>query len=245
MKYLGITGFTRKEEVEEILSALPATTPPTSIMIGVLASQKTLYGGRNKYPNRYPCVTDIASIFCRDKRALNLIHYHTPAKDNDLLAELETLKGFGGPLMHGFQLNIAWPNPLTVEKYVQKYPFQKIVLQVGANAMQLVEHDPDELARRLKAYDGLISSVLLDMSGGRGEILDPAQLGDFLDRLNGFSIAVAGGLCTEHLPVIRPLLEQHPHLSIDAEGKLRDEHDVLDLTETKAYALDGLKLLYP
>lgn len=58
--YVGITGFMNRAEVDACLSALPKNM---TLMCGVLVSQKTLRGERNKWHRRYPRIEDIAGIF--------------------------------------------------------------------------------------------------------------------------------------------------------------------------------------
>lgn len=91
--YIGITGFMSSDEVRLILDTFIKSRPwvrnsfgqtvfrgknDRILMVGVLASMKTLYGKTNKWPNRYPKIEDIKNIFlCNSKHLLNLIHYGT------------------------------------------------------------------------------------------------------------------------------------------------------------------------
>ncbi|MDI6734376.1 MAG: hypothetical protein QMD50_02710 [Patescibacteria group bacterium] len=49
------------------------------------------------------------------------------------------------------------------------------------------------------------------------------------------NFTVAGGLQAKNLDLLKPLIKEFPELSIDAEGKLRDEKDKLDFIAVKKY----------
>ena len=74
--YVGVTGFMSRTEVSEALAMVPQGST-RRLMVGVLASSKTLAGQHNKWPGRYPKREAIASILTNDARALNLVHYST------------------------------------------------------------------------------------------------------------------------------------------------------------------------
>lgn len=130
--YIGITGFMSRDEVEEVLTVFPENST-RKLMVGVLASEKTLHGPTNKWPNRYP-----------DR-----------------------------------------------------------------------SFDTDKTREYLRALEDM------DLDIGLG---------------------VAGGLSAETLHLVEPLIEEFPDLSIDAEGRLRDESDKLDLTAAKRYAVKSLDM---
>ena len=100
--YIGITGFTTRAEVVRIISEIPRMSDRL-LMVGVLASLKTLNGRTNKYPDRYPRVSKISEIFSdNDQAVLNLIHYNTDeaeSLDQQLLKAID----LGGKNLHGFQ----------------------------------------------------------------------------------------------------------------------------------------------
>ena len=56
----------------------------------------------------------------------------------------------------------------------------------------------------------------------------------------GVGLGVAGGLCAERLYLLDGLLDEFPNLSIDAEGRLRDANDQLDLSAAKDYVLGAI-----
>lgn len=245
--YIGITGFMSRSDAEAVLEILP---PDSSrlLMVGVLASQKTvLLDQQNKWPNRYPKKGNLATIFPSHPAALNLIHFNT--KEPETLArQLVQVTEFGGPRLHGFQLNIAWPSPAALEEYHKAYPLVQIVLQIGNHAFEAVEHSPEKLAERVATeYGELVDYLLLDPSGGYGKPFDTERARGYLRALREkdvkIGLGVAGGLDPGTLAeLLEPLVEEFPDISIDAEGRLRDGNDMLDLERAKAYVAGALKL---
>jgi len=236
--YIGITGFMSRSEVESILEIMP-THAKRLLMVGVLVSWKTIRGIANKYPNRYPVPHKIAEIFPNNDSALNLIHYNTDEKET-LCEQLVALTdSWGGMNLHGYQLNIAWPDPRAIEKYRHVFPDKQIVLQIGKHAFQMIDHSPEQLSAKVKEYDGLIHYVLLDPSGGHGELLDVEKARQYLDALTetkmDIGLGVAGGLSPMTLNHIVPLIQDFPNLSIDAEGRLRDTSDNLHISIALEY----------
>lgn len=235
--YIGITGFVSGNEVDFILGHPPRNSNRL-IMIGVLASLKTLRGFQNKLPNRYPRADRIFSIFSNYDLALNLIHYSTGEPDT-LLEQLVTITTLAGGNLHGFQLNIAWPPQKVLSEYRKLYPSKQFVLQVGGHAFERVNHSPEQLAARVAEYDGVAEYVLLDPSGGYGKPLDPDRARDYLVALKAQNLemgfGVAGGLSPSTLNLVEPLTKEFPYLSIDAEGRLRTPEDRLDLSISSEY----------
>ena len=148
--YIGVTGFMSALEVEAVLSAVP-TDKKYLLMVGVLASNKTLAGGPGKWPGRYPSAEKIRDIFVIAPKTLNLIHYATYDRVN-LSAQLEELAAVGGPFLNGFQLNVCWPNPFDLEVIARRN--LRIVLQIGAKALEQSSSSAG-FREILGAYDGL------------------------------------------------------------------------------------------
>ncbi len=245
--YIGVTGFMDAKEVEEIISEVPPDSK-YDLMVGVLASQKTMAGEKNKWPNRYPAPEKIRDIFIGDLFALSLVHYNTKNQDS-LLDQLLRINAIAGPFFQGFQLNLAWPNPRIIEAYTNICsPGQRIVLQIGSGAFQMMENSPAKLAKKVKEYDVIVDYVLLDPSGGYGIPLVAEEIRPFLAELHSthfgrMRFGIAGGLSSLTMHLIEPLIAEFPGLSIDAEGRLRDQNDNLNLVTTKAYVREALKML--
>jgi len=245
--YIGITGFTARSQINAVLAdGLPAVSDQL-VMVGLLISSRTMRGETNKWPNRYPKPGDLEHVFVNDKRLLNLIHFNTNIKDLPVLLDhMRVAQELAGPACNGFQLNIAWPDPEVLEKY-KRAPGDNntIVLQCGSKAMAEAG-DVFRLATRLHKYDGLADYVLIDPSGGLGKDFNYADMYATLETLfcdapQTMGIGIAGGLSPDNLDRLRPLLEEF-EFSIDAEGKLRDKDDHLDITVASSYLREAAQL---
>ncbi len=244
--YIGITGFMQRSEVQEILSVVPPKSL-SKVMIGVLASSKTILGLPNKWPNRYPKPEALGEIFVDHRSALNLVHFNTKEPEQ-LYSQLLRTRELAGPNCHGFQLNIEWPDPAVLERLLNEPNPPAIVLQVGASAFESVQESPILLAQRIAhQYDHLIDYVLFDPSGGYGMPFDPEVAMHCFREFKKFGlsagIGVAGGLSPATLHLLAPLLEYYPYISIDAEGRLRDESDSLKIALSQRYLTAAFALL--
>lgn len=230
MRYTGITGFVTRAEVDACLAALPEGL---TLMCGVLVSEKTLRGERNRWHRRYPSVEDIAGIFSDDPRCLNLIHYCSDKPPSE--ATIQRLWELGCPDVHGFQFNGAWPVP----KVLATNGGIDVVLQLRPQGA------PTDIMDRLRAAVDAMPEcrvhVLIDGSGGRGIPMDP-DIADAWGMMiggcfgNGIGLGFAGGLDAETLPRIADEVRTWG-ASIDAEGRLRDgdEGGTLNLDRARAY----------
>ena len=240
--YIGITGFTTRAEVDAVTAALPES-PSRLLMCGVLLSNALLSGESSDAPNRCPRPDAIAGIFSDDSRCVNLVHYRPRAGVN-LADALARASETGGPNCHGVQINatrgVPWPDPAALVEYRERCRPQRVVLQAGREAMASVDGDPARLAKRCAEYVGIVTDVLVDASEGLGLPLDATRSADYLDALAttapGLGLVVAGGLSAENIDeLLSPLLPRWADASIDAEGRLRDAEDRLDVGASVAY----------
>ncbi|MDP3953950.1 MAG: hypothetical protein Q8Q06_00855 [bacterium] len=74
--YIGITGFMSGDEVSFVLESFPNNSE-RKLMVGVLASGKTIKGIPNDFLNRYPKPENMGNIFKIDKRCLNFVHLNS------------------------------------------------------------------------------------------------------------------------------------------------------------------------
>ena len=244
--YIGVTGFMSRAEVDAVLTAIPAGAERL-LMVGVLVSSKTMEGIPNKWPKRYPSAGQIAGIFPDHPLALNLVHFNT--KDpNDLLAQMLKVTELGGENFHGFQINIKWPNPHTLWQYKQKHPEKIIVLQCGEAALEEMDCNPIVFASVADNYKETCQYLLIDPSGGLGKPLNPHKGLEYLKELNArvkhMSFGIAGGLSPAILEdLMGPIVKVYPSTSIDAEGRLRDGDDNLDVAVAKDFVSKAYALL--
>ena len=241
--YIGITGVTSKTELAAVTNILP-TENKQLVMVGVLASSRTIRGEPNKFPRRYPRPADLGSIFSDQTHRLNLVHFNTK-EPHRLVNDLSTTRDLAGPYCHGFQLNMAWPDCKALGTYKARFPRDTLVLQCGGKALDEVGRDPLNLALRAKEYIGLVEYVLVDPSGGTGTEFDPRFAFHCVDCLNdelwrdNIGIVVAGGLHAGNLTTqLSRIMRQFKGVSIDAEGRLRNPaDDTLNIEYAQAYLL--------
>lgn len=241
--YIGITGFTTADEVKAVRAGWSGT-PARLLMCGALLSNALLAGRPSGAPGRCPPPEAIAGIFADDPGCLNLVHYR-PRAGVDLAAALARATGVGGPNCHGVQINATrgapWPEPAALAEYRKHSRPQRIVLQVGREAMAAAGGSPAEIARRCAEYDGIVTDVLVDASEGLGRPLDAEGTGRYLGAIAsaapGLGLAAAGGLHAGNVgALLGPLLADWGEvISIDAEGRLRDGEDRLDVGAARMY----------
>jgi hypothetical protein len=206
-------------------------------------SSKTLTGQTNKWPGRYPKKEAIADIFVDDPRVLNLIHYNTD-NPNMLASEVRQIVELAGPHLDGFQFNVTWPDPSQIEQIREMFPDPYLLLQIGGRAMEEVFDFGKYPMERFKAVVGWylphIDAILIDSSGGKGELLSTAKGAEWLQaakEIGGIEIGIAGGLGPVTTHHVEPLVEKFPGLNIDAEGQLRTPkpEDALDMRAVEKY----------
>jgi len=245
--YIGVTGVMTRKESEALCDALSADND-FLVMIGMLASGKTIHGMPNKWPKRYPKAEDMGKISFDHPKALFLVHFNT--KDPEKLHwDMCHALYLAGPHCHGLQLNIAWPDVRVLQDFhrdSQSDWCKTIVLQCGEKALDEVGWSGAKLAERLKRYEGLIDYVLIDPSGGLGKEFDP----DFACRcfrmiaktLPDVGLGIAGGLGSTNLGrLLGPILLAFPDLkfSIDVEARVRDHADNLNVPDAIRYLKSG------
>lgn len=255
--YIGITGFMSPDEVRAVLDGLPETfdSGQRLIMFGVLASWKTLNGLEPSNPKRYPPIGAVKSIFQKHPLALNLVHYNS--REPNLADQLVKLSEAAGENCHGLQLNMVWPSARELEKWRNKFPESRLVLQIGSMALNFVSYwaptgngSPIKISsalliERLREYRNIATDILLDRSGGKGRSLTFLDIAEnlkifaaVLEEDLPFAVGWAGGLSAENLWMIESLLSSgFPDLllNIDTESGVRTEDDDLDLEKAIAY----------
>lgn len=240
--YIGITGFMNRNEVLAVLDGMPQDAM-RMMMMGVLASSQTIQGISNGRPRRYPTPDQMGTIFPTHPNVLNLVHFNTREQEF-LYQDLMRACVLAGAYCHGFQLNMAWPDPDVLMEVKSKR--MVIVLQVGSRAFEMIGNSPIRLAMRIEREYPMVDYVLLDASGGKGKPLDTCMVRPYFYALAAkqlpIGLVVAGGLSADSLDLVAPLVDEFPDLSLDAEGKLRDENDNLNVAVAISYLTKALAL---
>ncbi len=205
------------------------------LMVGVLVNGHTLSGERSsKFEVRYPKIRELSKILNPHRRVLNLVHYSTHEKDT-LGTQLMDVMRLTGNYLDGFQLNVAWPEPVSLN--ITRG--MRMVLQLGSGAIKAMDANPEAIAERLDQYDGLITDVLIDRSGGRRQPFDIHETIALFEAIRArhpeLALGVAGGLCKNKVPNLSLLRDKFgSNFSADAEGEMRNEWDRLkwdDMTD--------------
>lgn len=228
--YIGMTGLSSRQEADEVLAGHEEKN--LLLMIGVLASYKSLNGLELDQPKRYPPKEILADIFPEAAKVLNILHINAPPE-----AFLDTMLQ-GKELAQrcqGIQLNITWPVPAILEKYLKIYPDDILILQCGRRALEQTG-DVKGLAARVKQYEGLARYVLIDTSGGRGIPFDVEHAKRCFEALQPLSLGlgIAGGLDSSKLHKLHRLKSFMP-FSIDAESGLRTDDDLFSARKALHY----------
>jgi hypothetical protein len=253
--YIGITGFTTEDELRRVALCYLGTTWDPFLMAGILVSSKTLRGLPNKWPQRYPAISEARRMMSTSADlpdAKLFVHYNMSSvhRGYDLLTELLAMVGiFGQKALSGFQLNMVWPSAGVLSKFLDLTDGHfRMILQVGETAWGQCT-GTEGLVTRLRQYVpsvNVIDYVLLDPSGGLGKEMDVNKIADSVAAIYDaglpFGVGIAGGLSDENVERIAPLLERYPNLSIDAEGRLRTSDDHLDIDKAIGYANNALSL---
>lgn len=229
--YIGVTGLHDISHVEAI------RIPPFEhykVYLGVLVRPKSIEGNPDVGP-RFPSAGDVGQIISRIRllhpQVQPVIHY-CPGKSCMLARDARVINQFGAGAT---QLN--FDDLDLVRRYLTKFnPHDVLIFQLNkafVSDLWWLSSAIGYFAGVMRTYDHL----LVDMSGGRGELCDPArfyQIRNAFSRL-GFTpqLGIAGGLGPDN---IRQLLKTvGPGVSVDAESGLRDAHDNLDVDRVNAY----------
>lgn len=250
--YIGITDFTNIEQVEKMLAVFKAHLLPGSkrrLHVGVMISYKTLNGLESRFTKAFPPKENIASIFGSDE-TYNCLHY-ADYDEIQTIKNISTAIGYGGTGIDAIQLDMIWPDPGNIAGAIHTSRKNiEVILQLGKNAIEEANEDPNEVVRRLQEYEGIIHRVLLDRSMGQGKSLDANFLLPFARAIRkafpNLGLAVAGGLGPNSVDLIGPIISEFPNISIDAQGKLRPSGcalDPIDWDMAEQYLIKALRLL--
>lgn len=255
--YMGATGFIAPEQARRTLRTANEVMDHL-FMVGVLHSSKALFDRKNmkeKYRLRTAESHLIKDIFTDDPRALNLVHYNLDharelQNPNLFFEDLCDITDLAGPNFDGFQLNMAWPDRYVIRDYLAtENSGKRMVLQLSAGAVKAAKDNPQFVADRLELYaqEELITDILFDPSGGKGEPFNTKRALSFLQEMHDrnwkhINLGVAGGLGPGRLNHLQDLWAEFPFLNIDAEGALMNEHGTLCTDRVSTYLCEAANL---
>lgn len=248
MDYVGITGITKKDEINFIKSFVKKGT----FMCGILVSYKILHGDNNSENKRYVHASDLYDI-CKtsyESGFFTILHYNTK-NTNSFATELnEIIKKYDlYEYIDGFQLNIDLPQKCELVRLKHLYPLKKIIFSLNKSILYPTDTINLDLNtnRYLHEYFNtsiadIIDYVLIDLSKGLGKTLDVNYCANIYQMLKQTKyrneIGFAGGLSDTNVKDIYSNIAnkiQNTDFSIDAESKLRRIDDELDLEKVRKY----------
>lgn len=195
------------------------------LMIGTMTSFKVLNQQPTKWATIFPSVEALKYIFSSaNPQAINCIHYADYDNNPGLFNTLENVVEYCGGGLHAVQLDMVWPDPHELRRFVKEYNLP-IVLQISKRSMAECGDNPAVVAEKVSnEYGDIISHVLLDCSMGKGVPIDISVIHPYIEAIKSYTadvqIAVAGGLGPGTISEVKSLIEQY-RVSIDAQSKLR------------------------
>lgn len=200
-------------------------------------SKKTMLGLPSRWAKVFPANNVVHEIFLRRGIAYNCLHYADyGSPDPEFAKNLLRAMRHSGKYLDAVQLDIPWPDPQGIADAIQAVKrFPEVILQVGQQAFEEIDNDPDLLIRKLNSYTlnsskgptSVIHRVLLDRSMGEGKPLDPQDLLRFMrvirEKRPDLGLVVAGGIGPKTLNLLDPILAEFPDVSTDSQGAMTEK----------------------
>lgn len=241
--YLGVCDVYSPDEAKVMADELrdARNNPNRKVMIGVMTHPLVLddsaavpTSARDGIRRIFPTRDEMATGFIDDPDVFNTVHYadlygpNGPWKAGEspnLAKNLELVTKYGGDHLHAIQLDLTWPEVDELKRFKDTHPDLEIILQVGRNAFKEAGNNPQAVVAMLRAYGDAIDYALLDTSMGKGVAMEPQGLLPILrtiqQELPDLGLAVAGGMGPDTLDALRPVADEFPGISIDAQGNLK------------------------
>ena len=247
--YIGVTGPVTIQETKSICKEFSnegySMRTPHIPMVGFLVSYKTL----NRKPTnnlRYPPIDVLPDLLeATNKQALNMIHYNSRNLDT-LSYQIDQIFSKVYDLCQSLQLNIPWPPINEIKKIKEDYPEMQIVFQASKEAIK--RQTPKQIAQGLKKYEGLLTYVLIDPSGGQQKTFEASDTVpiycEIKEHCPDLTVGFAGGFRGENVNSrLQEIIEQtqESDFCIDAEGGLsnklssRPGDDILNIEKVRNY----------
>ncbi|MBI5654735.1 hypothetical protein HZC53_03740 [Candidatus Uhrbacteria bacterium] len=242
--YVGIKGFTTRTEVERVLTAAPKFSH--AVMVGMLMNQYVLAHKQVPHPKRYPDIRRLGEIFISHPQALNMVCYQSIALDS-LFDQLSEIRERVGPCLQGFQLDLIEPPMSALERIRHAWPELKLSLRINREMFRRSMHRPVALANTVSGYAGLLDYAFVDFTNGDGVPCSPDLLRSILSYMRQadipFRLGIGGGLGVYTLSPLKALLRELPDLCLDADFRLRNDDDELDLEASGEFLNRAARLL--
>jgi len=236
--YIGITGFNTHEQVGRVVENISGY-PIGYVMFGFTSSNKRLLDPESSGKTS-PSLNALRSLTrCVPVYHLPMIHYYTPNPETVADEVIALFKHCDLDSSHcGLQLNLAWPGIDQLKALLDAFGESfKVTMQLPKKVLELSDY---EIVKGLELYEGLVSYVLIDPSGGLGLDFDIDRAAGLMDQISkgvGITPGVAGGFSAENVAerinkirlASRCESCNKPNVTdycIDAQGKLRKKLQV-------------------
>lgn len=240
--YIGVTGIQTPEEAAAVSAVFAEALDGHSHMgmIGVLAD-RTLLGHTDMEPHRRmpkDFETLVACLQAIRGKLLPAIHFEAGAGARDTLGVVELFRHIS-ELCSVVQWN-GRLSAVALDALHAAHPNVTVIAQLRPDVLRQPPKDIVETVQKARQH---LHYVLIDPSCGRGILGDDEQttiaMMHISDACPELGVGAAGGLRPDN---VRHFIQKIRRLtaskdfSIDTESGVRDEHDVLDITQVRAYA---------
>jgi hypothetical protein len=257
--YISITGASNTEDITNLIRIfreygldMDSIIVPT---IGFQVMRANLQGSE-EYSMRNPHVNEIKNLLSKaEGNFFPMLHYNS-STEKGYADEISQLMSVCNPERICARIQVNNRGRLKpaeeLEKAKEQYPWLEMCLQVPPNNLDVPR---EKVVEALAEYSGVIDSIIIDDSRGKGEKLPVDDVVGFYREIRaalpGLSIVIAGGLDGT---VVREEIRQMTEMvgkdfSVDAEGRLRDMvgekrgEDILNYQKAEDYVKASVDLL--
>jgi hypothetical protein len=273
--FIGIRGVRTVEEVEtikEILNQTGFTTLPYTATIGIHVRREMPYTSRLA-PHWDPSLKGLDTILRSvGPTATPIIKYKTDHAADMPKVHEQVRQLFNGYKIDGHtiqdscstvQINAAREELTPPRNVVWLKAFQlKAIKNAGIDIILQLNHaaingrDPDDLARKLKEFEGLVSYAIIDPSGDSGNANDVLPIIRAINQNTsriraGYSIGHGPGSIESSFELLRATSDALPErrISLEVHSEIRTHNGkAIDPIKTKKYlecAAGTIRELYP
>lgn len=242
--YIGVTDFTTQQQVETAKKLF--RFGGRRLRVGAMMSYKTLHSLPTKlgWDRVWLNEEQLNKLFVRDQDIFNVLCYrdittYQKTTKEDLFEAVRR----AGKGVDGIQLDMLLPHVDLVEELKNKFPNLEVIVLVQHLALQKVKGDQSIIRRYLAEYkergaDYLAFNMILE----KGRQLPMPSVLNFLllcqEYFDPTSLAVTGGLGPYSLQLLDGIIRRHPHISWDAQERLRESgnlHDRIEMRRVMMY----------
>lgn len=244
--YIEITGVTKAKEAQAIADSFQHNILPNFShrgAVGYLASYKSLESDNVLSP-AYLSLKDMAGLLkITAGSGANIIHYRT----HDRLTLGDQITNlFEYPGIYDYcktiQFNMHWPDPNQIEQAKKDIPELEVVVALTPTILKKMGRI--DMVNRLVNYKGIADYLLIDPSGGRGQVFDSREIPPIYRAIKHYfpetPVILAGGFDDQNVtPRLTDLfgLLGTKDFGVDAFARLRDGREIgsLSIPKTISY----------